>query len=298
MLNRDLKWRWTVLLLLALAAGCATTGLEPNPNPADVQLDTRSFKSDEVRQVIDKHRGKRTLYVFDIDNTLLENRDGQFLGSAQWYDWQKNLPDDADEKVRCLLDMQGIAYNMGHMDATEQGYAATLVRELQSYGLDAIALTARGPEFRYPTERELIDNGMDFSKSMPREFAGYPGSYRPAPSEAISKPRNASYQNGIAMLAGQHNGAALVDLLDRIGAGDSYDTIVFFDDDEKNIKNMMASFTQDDRTAIVFHYQAVDRRIDEDQIAEAVQTQRRLEQAYADFDRRQDQNAPACDLPR
>ena len=92
-----MKWQWTVLLAFGLAAGCATTGLEPKPNPADVQLETRSFKSDEVRRVIEENKGKRTLYVFDIDNTLLQNRDGQFLGSAQWYDWQKGLPDDASE---------------------------------------------------------------------------------------------------------------------------------------------------------------------------------------------------------
>lgn len=297
MLASNLSWPLAALLTVGLSTGCAPTGPTRSIAPDDVLLETQSFKSSEVREVVEKHAGERTLYVFDIDNTLLQNPAGQFLGSAQWYDWQKDLPDGAREKVQCLLDMQGIAYNMTHMEGTEQGYASTLVAKLQSSGIDIIALTARGPDFRYPTERELMDNGMDFSKSMPNDFAGYPGSYLPARSPEISKPRNASYQNGVVMLAGQHKGAGLIDILDRIGAGQSYDTIVFFDDDEKNIKNMMASFTKDPRTAIVFHYQAVDRSFDQTQIAAAVQAQQLLENAYAQFKRRQSRNEPYCDLP-
>lgn len=279
------------LFVAVSAAACVTPTGGPTDPANDALYSTDSFRSERVSELVAALAGERVLFVFDIDNTVLENPPGQFLGSAQWYSWQSGLPDGDPRKIECLLDAQGAAFYMGHMMPTEGGYAAAFVSTLQDAGHDVIALTARGPEYRYPTERELARAGVDFSNAMPRDHAGFPGRYRPAASSAIPRPRNASYQDGIAMLAGQHKGAALVDLLRRLGADGDYDVIVVFDDDEKNTKAFMDSFTKDRRRGIVFHYTAVDTAFGERDIDRAARGQEEIKEAYAQFAR-----APGCDI--
>jgi hypothetical protein len=291
-----MKVRRLTRLIIVIASCCVFASCTSLPDGAngqsnDYQYTTNSYKSKKVKEVVEDANSKRVLYVFDIDNTLLESPDGQLLGSAQWYDWQGELKDGDPKKVTCKLEMQGASYLIAHLESTESGYAATFLGDLQASGKDVIALTARGPEFRYPTERELSRNGFDFSQSLPMGAPGFPGSYLPKQSSEISKPRNASYQNGIVMLAGQHKGAGLIDILDRIGAEKAYDLIVFFDDDEKNTRRMMDSFRKDRRAAIVFDYTAVDTDFDQGDIEKALQGQNAISEAYAQF-----VQVPGCDL--
>ncbi len=288
MRKSDLK---SSALLLALAVSMSACSVsvpfigddEPAPKTEDLVVTVSSFESPEVADAVDRLSGSRTLFVFDIDNTVLENPDGQFLGSAQWYDWQSDLPDTDSRKLNCLLQFQGAAYLMGHMQATEEGLSASFIAALQAAGQDVMALTARGPDFRPATERELKRAGIDFKKTMPQEFAGVPGRFKPDISAAIPVPRDASYQNGIAMLAGQHKGAALVDLLTRIGAGSAYDVIVFFDDDSKNTNAMLEVFSEDSRGAMIFRYTGVVSDLSQVDLAKTVRGQEAIAAAYAHF---------------
>jgi hypothetical protein len=269
--------------LALVVSGCVSTPDAPDDAVNDEMHVTNSFRSARVREIVDGYSDKRVLFVFDIDNTVLESPPGQFLGSAQWYDWQRKLPDDDARKVDCLLEVSGAAYHIAHLVPTEGGYAASFIAGLQSSGHDVIALTARSPQFRYPTERELLRHGIDFAKAVPNGFAGIPGYYFPDASPDIPAPRNASYQNGIVMLAGQHKGAALADLLDRIGAASAYDVIVFFDDDEKNTDAMFERFSQDRRRAVIFHYTAVDTDLGQYDLSKTVAGQEAIAKAYAQF---------------
>ncbi len=277
--------------LAGLLGACASVPPPVSGLAIDAPIPVESFADAPVQTLLSSMEDRRVLFVFDVDNTLLENPPGQFLGSSQWYGWQRALPDGDARKLDCLLDMQGAAYLMGRMQATEGGASADFVRRLQAQGRDVIALTARGPEFRYPTERELARNGFDFSVSTPRGSRGFPGSYRPAPSGRIGNPRPASFQNGIAMLAGQDKGAALIDLLQRLGAAEHYDAVVLFDDDEDNVNDLVAAFRNDRRFGVAFHYQAVDTTTEPAVIERAVRGQGALSEAYGQFDR-----APGCDI--
>lgn len=264
-------------------AGCATTQPGDSATSEDRRHDIASFKSPVVKEVVSTVDIDRTLFVFDIDNTLLQSPEGQFFGSAQWYDWQGELEDGSPAKVKCKLEVQGAAYYIGHLEPTEDGYSVQFVKQLQENGGDVIALTARSPQFRFGTERELKYAQLDFSQSTPLNSKGFPGTYFPKESSDLPSARNASFQNGIVMLAGQHKGAALIDILERIGAENEYDTIVFFDDDEENIEKMLTSFRKDSRSAIAFYYTAVDRSFDDDDVAKAVAAQEAIAKAYAQF---------------
>lgn len=249
-----------------------------------------SFNDPKVQETLSRYPVDDTLFVFDIDNTLLTTRPGQFLASDEWYEWQRSLSDDAPEKIACRLRMQGLAYYLSHMESTERDVSSNFLSQVQTDGFASIALTARSPQFRFPTERELIANEFDFSKSLPSEADGIPGYYLPAQSRSIKSPRNASYQNGIAMLAGQHKGDALVDLLRRLDLG-KYRRIIFFDDKSKNVEAMLETFRKDERAAIVFHYTAVDTAISQERIKRGLRGQEKLAMSYLHFQRRE-----GCDL--
>jgi hypothetical protein len=276
--------------MFLLASCTSSTGTAKNKYK-DTLYSVSSFKDSDVLNAVKNMEDERVLYVFDIDNTTLTHPKGQFIGSDQWYHWQENLSDGDHKKVKCRLQMQGVAYYMAQLESTEMGFSALLIDQLQTSGKPVIALTARSPQFRYPTERELRRNGIDFSKSLPNGHPGLPSYYYPMVSVQTPKPRNASYQNGIAMLAGQHKGAMLVDLINRIGATDSFDYVVFFDDRIKNAAAMMDSFVADSRTALVFHYQAVDTDLSQYDLEKAIQGQEKIDSAFRVF-----QRSEGCDI--
>ena len=291
MILRNRKTLVGVSVMFVLLSACTSMSGNNIISKNDDFYVTSSFKSAKVQEAVRETANKRVLFVFDIDNTVLMNPDGQFLGSAHWYDWQKGLADSAAGKVKCRLEMHGAAFYIAHLVPTEGGYATSFIRDLQNSGNDVIALTARNPEFRYPTERELLRNEIDFSGSTPENFAGFPGVYLPNRSSEIPKPRNASYQNGIVMLAEQHKGAGLIDILRRIGAENSYDTVVFFDDSKENTDAMMDSFTKDHRRVIVFHYTAVNTDLEQYDLKKVIRVQDAIASAYAQF-----VQVPGCDI--
>lgn len=280
------------LLFFFFLSACVSQPVGSKYLGSDEFAEVDSYSSQKVKDAVATVADMRALFVFDIDNTLLQNPGLQFLGSAQWYDWQDDILAANDpRKLECLLKIQGTAYYMAHLVPTENGLSVSFLNEIQNAGHDVIALTARSPQFRYPTERELKRSGIDFKNALPRGFLGYPGYYFPQKSVDLTKPRNASYQNGIAMLAGQHKGAALIDLLDRIGAKDDYDYIVFFDDDSKNTTRMLDSFSTDVRNAVVFLYTAVDTDLAQYDLEKAVSGQNALLEAYKHFEQ-----VPGCDI--
>jgi len=278
-------------IVLMCFSACESTPSSSSGVPAQQVLTIKSFSDPRVGDLTSALPIETTLFVFDIDNTLLESPSGQFLGSDQWYKWQKTLDDDSPRKVKCVLQLQGAAYYMAHLLATEGGKSATYVASLQDQGYDVMALTARSPQFRPSTERELAANGFDFTKSLPAEHDGISGTYTPDRTEIIEKPRDASYQKGVAMLAGQHKGAALQDLLGRLGAANTYEHIVFFDDDQKNTDAMTEVFASRGLSGTVFLYEAVDTELDQYDLDKTVENQAAMLEAFRVFDRR-----TGCDI--
>ena len=277
--------------MLVVVWSCASPGPPPGQAAQGELHEIDSFGSGLVTDVVGSVRQGRALFVFDIDNTLLQSPAGQFVGSDQWYRWQGTLADSSHAHVACVLDVQGAALHMAHLVPSDSGHSVELVLQLQQSGFDVIALTARSPRFRAVTERELLRNGFDFAGTVPRGHAGFPGTYLPRRSEVIRNPRAASYQSGIAMLAGQHKGAALLDLLDRLQAGHDYDQVVFFDDDRDNATDMLEAFDGEATAAVVFHYTGVDTDLSRYDLEEAVRIQGLILDAFSAF-----QRAPGCDI--
>ena len=245
-------WAGLLLFLLSGLNACATQESRSN---ASASYTITSYSDPLVAQVVSRLADERVLYVFDIDSTLLAFPTEQFVGSDHWYQWQIALPRESPRKISCVFEMQAIAYRLQPMIATEDGRSAAFVKALQDDGHDVIALTARGHDVRYATERELARNGFDFSRSTPAGHPGVPSAYTPPKNLKLSHPREASFQNGVGMVAGQDKGAMLGDLLSRLGAVELYDYIVFFDDSDKNVKAVTDWFSQHRISTVTFHFQ-------------------------------------------
>jgi hypothetical protein len=272
--------------MLSLVFACAGCGANPN-GPAEPEYHSiESFSEPSVQEVVSRMAGMRTLFVFDIDNTLLKFPEGRFVGSDQWYRWQEGLPDSSPRKIHCVLDMQSIAYKLQKLVATDDGNSTRLVRKLQSNGFDVLALTARSSDVRFATERELSRNGFDFSRSGPGELLGLLGTYRPGPSPDLPHPRPASYQDGIAMLAGQDKGVMLRDLLSRLDAIKSYDYVVFFDDMQENVEAVGRALSSGSITPVLFRYVGVDTDVHQYDMREVDQDSDVLLRVFDIFGRR------------
>lgn len=295
--------------------GCGLLDITQSPPEVDIaSYEVSSYFEPTVTEVLSgiegRYKRSEVLFVFDIDNTLLRAPEGQFYGSDEWYNWRDKLKNDSknensdnasgkDEEDKCskknkpsLLDEQGLAFYVGHLVPTEgggsRGESTDFVNMVGEKGYDAIALTARGYQFRYPTERELDENKMDFSKAdtggLPK---GLPERYIVVGDSLITTKREVSYLHGIVMSAGQHKGAVLFDLLRRLKVEGRYKHIVFFDDNyEKNIVSMVEAAKLNNTSLSAFHYTAVPTGHSEEDVVSAVRISKQVSWLYKQFRRR------------
>jgi len=187
-------------------------------------------------QLAERFGKERVLVVFDIDNTLLAMEQG--LGSDQWYYWQKDLAATdpcSTSVVQDLLKAQGALFYASAMRLTQPD-AAEQVNRLQGAGLPVIALTSRGPEYSLQTFRELRRNNISFWPSALPPAGGYPDRFIPAGGS-----REALYQDGVFLTAGQHKGAMLKALLDKTGTALPA-VIVMIDDKADNLQALLETF--------------------------------------------------------
>ncbi len=216
-----------------ILAACATT---PQADTWLRETDSLVDVVEDAQRLAKTHGTERVLVVFDIDNTLMAME--QELGSDQWYDWQRNLqlanPCDA-RLVSDRLAVQGALFFISAMRPT-QADASQLVQRLQDEGLNVIALTSRGPEFRLATFRELRRNGYSFYQSAIGPGRGYPDVFVPQGGS-----RAARYEEGVFMTAGQHKGDMLHALLEKTGTPWPA-VIVMVDDKEQNLRAVLETF--------------------------------------------------------
>jgi Protein of unknown function (DUF2608) len=232
------------------ASAATPTAAEPPP-PAQNLLGT----TDELQLVAElaldlakKYGGERVLVALDIDNTLLAME--QDLGSDQWYYWQKGLEEQdpcSRELVNGRLEVQGALYYASAMRPTQPN-AAQQVRRMQDAGLRVIALTARAPEYRLSTFRELRRNGFSLWRNAWPPQAGYADAFTPAGFE-----RPVRYEDGVLFAAGQDKGLALQDLLTRADAGQPV-LILMVDDKQANLQEVMKAFSWTSTRVHAWHY--------------------------------------------
>lgn len=200
-----------------------------------------------------------TLFVFDIDNTLLRTK--QDLGGDAWFTWQESLlkssPGHADlvaPDLNGLLIVQGWMFALGTMISPEPE-TPQIFRQLQRSGHPVILLTSRGIDFENHTQRELSRNGYEPQLAAVAPRAGYAQTFVPYNLEqpetaclsvddvqrlGLPAAKPVVYRRGILLTGGQHKGAMLRALLCKLNK--SYSTIVFVDDHQKHVDRVFAAY--------------------------------------------------------
>jgi hypothetical protein len=238
-------------------AGCAAAPSSPAPAAEPllsqmVETVDLGRAADDALQLAGRLGTDRVLVVFDIDNTLLAME--QDLGSDQWYYWQKDLA-FADPcsgfLVSDRLKVQGALFYASAMRPTQPDAAAQLNR-LQDAGLSVIAVTSRGPEFRLQTFRELRRQGMSFWRTALPPRRGWPDPFVPAGGS-----REARYEDGVFLTAGQDKGVMVQALLARAGSPEPA-VIVFVDDKQNNLDDVLAAFRGTDVAIHAWYYRRED----------------------------------------
>lgn len=201
---------------------------------------------------------KETLVVLDIDNTLLRMK--TYIGSPSWFAWQQKeistqQADAMATSIGQFYPINDFTLQLAHAKACETnpntGTAHT-IKALQSQGYTVIAETARDPKVAAATKRELIRNGINFSKH------GIPTD----PTQqclvikyhADKKTPLISYCQGILYTTGGKKAETLNLLLNKLKASDRYSTILFADDSESNIDNFANYYKNKKTKAYLYHY--------------------------------------------
>ncbi|WKB82919.1 DUF2608 domain-containing protein [Cellulophaga lytica] len=220
-----------------------------------------SFKdvNNLVTQKTKQYGVENVLVIVDIDNTLLTSNVD--LGGDIWYNWQRGKIEDAiptkKQKIEnCFYeDVIGLLYELGTMKLTDS-LIPKYLKNWQNNGTTVFALTSRSPRYRTATERELLKNGINLSKSPITQIDGSKAVYN------YTLEREMSYRDGLMMTTGMNKGDMIAHILGRTGR--TYKAIIFVDDSEKNIKDVTHKFK--DKTAIdftVFYFDKIvrDRKI-------------------------------------
>lgn len=217
-----MKTRLAGLVAALLLTACATHSRTADTAPVSTVEESQALG--DVLPLL--QAPKRTLVVFDIDDTVLTSE--TFFGSDHWYEWQKTLAAGDPGFVPCRFDVIALNYEAGTQRPTEpQG--PELVNGIQT---DRLFLTARNAAYRGATERELARAGYTFPTPLGRSVDGMSFSWT-APG---GKPATVEYANGIYMVSGQDKGKLLLALLERLGL--QYGRVILVDDGRRNIDAM------------------------------------------------------------
>ncbi len=217
---------------------------------------TIDFKNVEscILQKIKKYGESEVLVVLDIDNTILTSNTD--LGGDIWYQWQREKlsikPTEKQKIKNCFYeDAIGLLYELGTTNLTDESLP-NHISNWQNKGVTIFALTSRSPRYRAATERELIKNGIDLSKSALKP------SNEGVPCYSFKLERPISYINGIMMTTGMNKGKMLSDILAMTDR--SFKSIIFVDDSEKNVIDVKNHFEKDtDIDLTIFHYQKIEQ---------------------------------------
>jgi hypothetical protein len=220
----------------------------------------------------DRYGASNVLAGYDIDNTLMMREPGQELGTDEWFTWQASL---YDVNKKALSPMAVAPEEGGLFTAFERlvskiqlqpvdERAPGVVSAIQNMGIRSLVLTARSPDLRSATERELQRNQYVFTRTLPTNPPGtvnVPTTFLPydplvplasgltaddlkdfSLAQAPAEPSPVSFSDGVFMVAGQHKGAMLRTLLSRERWMPK--AILYIDDTPAQILKMQAAFQE------------------------------------------------------
>ena len=287
-MKSSLKTMLCTLLAAALSACASMSGAGPGRNAVNaksaVVQDMASIS--EVRALTDglqtRYGANNVLVVFDIDDTLLTGFVD--LGSTAWWNWQGTLAktDPAYLPFGKRLAVANTAFALSNLHPVEGQATVDYVQELIRAGTPVYALTARGPDNRDATLRELHRNGLDMKTApecgpplcvkrgildgdkivvpLGRKRFGF------GPDEKthdlghgpikLSSHRPVSVSDGVMMVSGQNKGVMLRLLIDSLPKDQRPKAVVFVDDSAHNIRNAKAASPAFGEALYIIHYTA------------------------------------------
>jgi len=196
-----------------------------------------------------EHIDANTLVVLDLDNTVYEPEDND--GSDQDYYYLVKRFQEIDHLSPLDAHLKaGAIWNKMQYKIKTKPVEAIIPELIASLGTKVIALTARDPEIKDITRKQLLDMGIDFRKKAPW-------------TEDLTlniNGRDALYTDGILFQGeGNNKGDVLVEFLHTIGM--KFDTILFVDDRIKNTINVENALNLLPIKHIEFRYGATDEKV-------------------------------------
>jgi hypothetical protein len=201
----------------------------------------------QIEPIVKKQHlsARHTLWLFDIDNTLLVmNSD---LGSPAWYNWQSSLvkrhqPSAIIPTMKQMFPFNDFVLDRVKMNMSEP-YERLFLHHLRSQHAQMIALTARDPAVRKFTSIDLSSNRI--------KGLGFPG----VSNQDINFNSRLYYSKGVLYTAGGNKSADLNLLLHRLHLQHRYNSFVFVDDTQHNIDVFSHYFSHASHIkAYGFHY--------------------------------------------
>ena len=250
---KSIKWLPAFVAGLMLTA-CVSAPLIPAATAPTANATVPSVVTDidDMTAVSDfaAQHDQRTLFVFDIDDTLLTAE--QFFGSDYWYEWQKAKDLPNEQQVKCKFDYIALNYEAQTMKPTQADAPAIF----NAVSQPKLFLTSRGGNYRGATERELHRNGYSFPSALDGSAEGRIWDWQSADG---SRHSTLSYFRGVFMTSGQDKGVMLLHLLDRLQLRDRFDRVVLVDDGKANIDNMRNALAAARVPYYGFHYVRIDK---------------------------------------
>lgn len=210
-----------------------------------------------INYYVKQKNPKQTLFVFDIDDTLLTPKGD--LGSSAFWDWQVSLlKENSHDKllfannIEELSDIEGFLLSRAQMLETDN-HLATLLKLISKRKSAVVSLTARVPEFSETTLRQLSKKSFKTkSGQLVFEKNGVTINHRASilkPFRCHDFKRVVIYRHGVMFVSGQDKGLALKCLLKH--AHKHYSSIIFVDDSRKNVSNVERVFESEINTSLI-----------------------------------------------
>jgi hypothetical protein len=188
-----------------------------------------------TRQILEEVQPD-TLFIFDIDNTLI--RPCQVLGSDEWVDYcfKKKQEEESspDEVKRSVIETWMAVQVLTKMRLIEEESPA-VVAELQQKGLSVMVVTSRGEDVIRTTRLQLQSVGIDMAKATVCKESFFLNDFP-----------TVHFVDGILFAGGLTKGDVLKSFLHQIGYTPK--RIVFIDDK----KSALISVSQLEKEGIEF----------------------------------------------
>ena len=201
----------------------------PKKSPALIEKETLHsaviIESSTIKDM-DQYKKENTLFLYDIDNTLIKPT--QTLGSDQWfyYRFKKVLLSEKNQKKaldKVLTEWTSIQH-ITQIEEVEKN-SSQVIKSQQKDKIRMIGFTTRGASFAQITKQQLEAINVDFSHTSPVSQHHF-----------FRDNKSILCQHGVLFTDGTHKGRTLFKFLDDLNLRPSQ--IVFINDKKSNLQEV------------------------------------------------------------